>query len=86
MALSKGDLAAAARSFDAAAKAAPKAPGPLIGLAEVAMRRGMPANAKRDLRKAFKLATKDAFVRSACAHYLLSRKRYGEAIAEFGKV
>lgn len=84
-ALGKGDLDAAAKNFRAAAQAAPKAPGPLIGLAEVAMRRGDGAAAEKELKKALEVAPNAAFTHSAWANYLITRKDYVAALAELGK-
>jgi len=84
-ALGKGDLDAAADDFRAAAQAAPKAPGPHIGLAEVALRRGESSVAEGELKNALELAPNNAFAHSAWAHYLVTKKDYVAALAELDK-
>jgi tetratricopeptide (TPR) repeat protein len=87
-ALQKGDLNAAAAAFNEAAKLDPKAHTPLLGLAEVSLRRKQPKEAEAWVLRALKLAPKNAELHTAAGRvafanrqFTLSEKRLKEAIS-----
>ncbi|MGH7087493.1 MAG: tetratricopeptide repeat protein [Stellaceae bacterium] len=84
-ALQKHDLAKADAEYHAAAAAAPTAPDPLVGLADVAMRRGDRKGAREDLDKALKLAPASPLAHSAMGAYLWATKDLKGAQGEFDK-
>lgn len=67
--LARGDFAAAESILAEARRLDPSSPAPLLGLAELEMRRGQPDTARRRLDEALELAPADPRVSSALARY-----------------
>ena len=80
-ALQKGDLDTATRHFEAAARAAPTDPDPLLALAEVAIRRGHMDAAEAHVNQAMKVAPRSALPFGASAYLLERKKDYAGALA-----
>jgi tetratricopeptide (TPR) repeat protein len=81
----KGDFPRAKSIFEALHKAYPKAPGPYLGLAEVAVRMNDLAGAERILAQAIKDAPTVSELYSARARVLKLQKKYGEAAEQYSK-
>lgn len=84
-ALAKGDLSTADSKFRAAAAADPKAPAPLLGLAEAAMLRGDLALAETEINKALTLSPNSSIAHTYRGRYLVGRHDYQSALQEFDK-
>lgn len=81
----KGDFARAKSIFDALHQAHPKAPGPYLGLIEVAVRMNDLAGAEKILAQAMKDAPNVSELYSARARLLKLQKKYGEAADQYSK-
>jgi len=79
-ALQKGDLNAAAAAFNESAKLDPKAYGPMLGLAEVSLRRSQPKEAESWVQRALKLAPKNAQLHTAAGRVAFANRQ--PALAE----
>lgn len=78
-ALGRAELEAAAAHFRASQELEPTRPESLLGLAEVALRRGDLTQVEKLLQEARLLAPEDAGVHGALGRYALSRGRLAEA-------
>jgi tetratricopeptide (TPR) repeat protein len=73
--LQKQDLNAAAAAFSESAKLDPKLYMPLLGLAEVALRRNQPKEAEAFVQRALKLAPKSADVHTAAGRIAFANRQ-----------
>ncbi len=81
--LQKNDLAGAEAAFKEALAASPNKPGPLLGLAEIAIRRDQPAQARAWLEQAQSIAPQNAFVRADFGRVYAMTGEYERAEASF---
>lgn len=84
-ALARGELDAAERAFREVLRMDPGSAQPLLGLAEVALRRSRPDEAWAWLEKARSLAPKSAEVHHAIARYHIIARKYDKAEAALKK-
>jgi tetratricopeptide (TPR) repeat protein len=82
-ALAADELAKAEVAFKEAARLEPKSFAPLLGLADVALKRGNPKEAESWLQKARELAPQSPVVHTAWGRYFFSQKQYAKAEAAF---
>ncbi|MGK2941561.1 MAG: tetratricopeptide repeat protein [Immundisolibacter sp.] len=85
-ALRAGELDGAEKAFKAAAEANPRMPQPLVGLADVAQRRGDSPGAKKLLDQAVALAPNDDGAHYALAVFHVQTRDYLAAEAELKRV
>jgi tetratricopeptide (TPR) repeat protein len=74
-ALQKGDLNAATAAFNESAKLDPKIYAPLLGLAEVSLRRNQPKEAEGFIQRALKLAPKSAELQTAAGRVAFANRQ-----------
>ncbi len=82
-ALTAGALDAAAASFNAAASTEPNAPGPRLGLAEVALRRGDAVAAEAEIRRAVSTAPSSVLAHAALARLFVRKGDPSGAVGEY---
>jgi tetratricopeptide (TPR) repeat protein len=85
IALDRKALDEAARLFGQAAEQDPRAPAPLLGLAEVARLRKQDAEAERWVRKAAEVAPSNPDSQLAMGRLLFAKRQYAEAEGYLGK-
>lgn len=83
LALTKNDIKAAEAAFKDALRLAPKASGPMLGLAETAKLRNDAKGAEKWIRKALKVAPGSANVQLAWGNYLYATQKFSEAEAAY---
>jgi len=83
--LGSNDLEAAEAAFEDALKADPKRVEALIGLAEIALKRGKTEETQRYLKQANSVAPKNLAVHLAWAKFFLSQKQWHDAEVELKK-
>lgn len=79
-ALERKDLVAAEQAFQESMRLDPRAPEPLLGLADLALRKNQPAEAWGWLDKAAKLAPQNAMVHQAIGRYHFAMRQAPKAI------
>lgn len=84
-ALKRKDLDGAQAAFDAAAKLDPKAPDPLLGLAEVARLRNNANDVERWLQRALEVAPQSVEAQHGLGRYRLAMGKYADAEAALKK-
>jgi len=82
-AISKGELGAAETYFRKAIKFSPMDPIPLLGLAQVAIRRNQPEQAELWLTQAERVAPQSAEVQTSWGRYYLSQNEYAKSEAAY---